>query len=38
MTALPNPTGYAEDEPRLPLEAPAAPDDDPIPPANRPLP
>ncbi|MEO5611565.1 MAG: twin-arginine translocase subunit TatB [Sphingomicrobium sp.] len=38
MTALPNPTGYAEDEPGLPLEAPAAPDDDPIPPNQRPLP
>jgi sec-independent protein translocase protein TatB len=43
MTALANPagsnpTGYSEDEPTLPLEAPAAPDDDPIPPAERPLP
>ena len=38
MTALPNPTGYAEDEPPLPLEAPAAPDDDPLPPNERPLP
>ena len=27
-----------EDEPTLPLEAPAAPDDDPRPPAERPLP
>ncbi|MEO8175225.1 MAG: twin-arginine translocase subunit TatB [Sphingomicrobium sp.] len=43
MTALPNPTGpnptgFADDEPPLPLEAPAAPDDDPTPPAERPLP
>ena len=34
MTALPN----AEDQPPLPLEAPAAPDDDPLPPGERPLP
>ena len=38
MTALPNPSGYSEDEPTLPLEAPAAPDDDPIPTNERPLP
>lgn len=38
MTALPNPTGYPDDEPPLPLEAPAAPDDDPMPPNQRPLP
>ena len=38
MTALPNSTGFDEDEPPLPLEAPAAPDDDPTPPAERPLP
>jgi sec-independent protein translocase protein TatB len=38
MTALPNPGGFAGDEPTLPLEAPAAPDDDPRPPAERPLP
>ena len=38
MTALPNPSGLAEDEPTLPLEAPAAPDDDPRPPSERPLP
>jgi sec-independent protein translocase protein TatB len=38
MTALPKPTGYLEDEPPLPLEAPAAPDDDPTPPNERPLP
>lgn len=38
MTALPNPSGFNEDEPPLPLEAPAAPDDDPIPPSERPLP
>jgi len=38
MTALPNPTEYAEDQPTLPLEAPAAPDDDPVPPNERPLP
>ena len=38
MTALPNPSGYADDEPPLPLEAPAAPDDDPTPPNQRPLP
>ncbi len=38
MTAVPNPSGYAEDEPQLPLEAPAAPDDDPVPPSERPLP
>jgi sec-independent protein translocase protein TatB len=36
MTALPS--GPAEDEPTLPLEAPAAPDDDPTPPSERPLP
>jgi sec-independent protein translocase protein TatB len=29
---------HAPDEPLLPLEAPAAPDDDPTPPAERPLP
>jgi sec-independent protein translocase protein TatB len=36
-----NPGAHAEpsgDEPLLPLEAPAAPDDDPTPPAERPLP
>jgi sec-independent protein translocase protein TatB len=38
MTALPNPSGYAEEEPTLPHEAPAAPDDDPTPPHERPLP
>ena len=43
MTALPNPagthpSGFVEDEPPLPLEAPAAPDDDPTPPSERPLP
>lgn len=38
MTALPDPSGFAEDEPGLPLAAPAAPDDDPTPPAKRPLP
>ena len=38
MTALPNPSGFGDDEPTLPLEAPAAPDDDPRPPAERPLP
>ena len=38
MTAQANPSGYAEDEPPLPLEAPAAPDDDPTPPSQRPLP
>ncbi|MEO6581648.1 MAG: twin-arginine translocase TatA/TatE family subunit [Sphingomicrobium sp.] len=38
MTALPNPTSYPDDEPPLPLEAPAAPDDDPTPPNQRPLP
>jgi sec-independent protein translocase protein TatB len=37
MTALP-PSGFDEDEPTLPLEAPAAPDDDPTPPMERPLP
>ena len=34
MTELPPP----EQQPDLPLEAPAAPDDDPTPPAERPLP
>jgi sec-independent protein translocase protein TatB len=34
MTPLP----AAEDQPPLPFEAPAAPDDDPVPPAKRPLP
>ena len=34
MTSLPP----ADEQPDLPLEAPAAPDDDPIPPAERPLP
>ena len=34
MTSLPP----SEAEPTLPLEAPAAPDDDPTPPADRPLP
>ncbi len=38
MTPLPDPSGFSEDEPTLPLEAPAAPDDDPVPPAERPLP
>jgi sec-independent protein translocase protein TatB len=38
MTARAAPSGYAEDEPPLPLEAPAAPDDDPVPPNERPLP
>lgn len=38
MTELPNPSGFGEDEPPLPLEAPAAPDNDPVPPAERPLP
>ena len=38
MTALPGSSRFAEDEPGLPLEAPAAPDDDPTPPAERPLP
>jgi sec-independent protein translocase protein TatB len=38
MTGLPNPSRFNEDEPTLPLEAPAAPDDDPVPPAERPLP
>ena len=38
MTNLPHPSGFAEDEPALPLEAPAAPDDDPAPPSQRPLP
>ena len=38
MTALPASSGFAEDEPGLPLEAPAAPDEDPTPPAERPLP
>ena len=33
MTALP-----PADQPQLPLAAPAAPDDDPVPPADRPLP
>jgi sec-independent protein translocase protein TatB len=37
MTALP-PAAEAEDQPSLPLEAPAAPDDDPRPPSERPLP
>jgi len=37
MTALP-PSGPTEDEPTLPLEAPPAPDDDPVPPNQRPLP
>ena len=32
------PAGAFEDEPTLPLEAPAAPDDDPRPPSERPLP
>ena len=36
MTPLPAPA--AEEEPQLPLEAPAAPDDDPTPPGERPLP
>ena len=31
-------TAPAEVEPTLPLEAPAAPDDDPVPPKERPLP
>ena len=35
MTALANPSGYPEDEPPLPLEA---PDGEPIPPHGRPLP
>lgn len=34
MTALP----ISEDQPPLPLEAPGVPDDDPLPPAERPLP
>ena len=38
MTALPNPSGYPDDEPPLPLEAPAAPDDDQTLPLKRPLP
>jgi sec-independent protein translocase protein TatB len=38
MTALQPSSGFSEDEPTLPLEAPAAPDDDPVPPAERPLP
>ena len=38
MTALPASTPYTDDQPDLPLEAPAAPDDDPTPPAERPLP
>lgn len=37
MTALP-PSAQDEDQPTLPLEAPAAPDDDPTPPSERPLP
>ena len=35
MTSLPPPD---DEQPDLPLEAPAAPDDDPTPPAERPLP
>ena len=38
MTALANPSGYPDDEPPLPLEAPAARDDEPTLPLNRPLP
>lgn len=38
MTALPASSGFAEEEPGLPLEAPPAPDEDPTPPAERPLP
>ncbi len=38
MTPLAPPSAFREDEPPLPLEAPAAPDDDPRPPAERPLP
>ena len=34
MTALPS----ADDQPTFPFEAPAAPDDDPLPPPERPLP
>ena len=37
MTTLP-PSVSDEDQPPLPLEAPAAPDDDPLPPKDRPLP
>ena len=37
MTALPRATPDA-DQPPLPFEAPAAPDDDPTPPTERPLP
>ena len=38
MTALPDSSRFTEEEPGLPLEAPATPDDDPTPPAERPLP
>ena len=37
MTALP-PAALDPDQPPLPFEAPAAPDHDPLPPAERPLP
>lgn len=37
MTALP-PVDPTEEQPDLPLEAPPAPDDDPVPPRQRPLP
>ena len=37
MTALP-PAALDSDQPPLPFEVPAAPDDDPTPPAERPLP
>ena len=37
MTALP-PAALDPDQPPLPFEVPAAPDDDPTPPAERPLP
>ena len=38
MRPLPAPSGAGEDQPPLPLEAPAAPDDDPTPPSERRLP
>jgi sec-independent protein translocase protein TatB len=38
MTALPDSAPFTEEEPGLPLEAPAAPDDDPTPTTERPLP
>src|SRR5687768_6992962 len=39
MTALPETSPEQwDDQPPLPLEAPAAPDDDPVPPKDRPLP